>query len=62
MTTKTPSLGAQLRQFFADNPTEMLTHGDIAVKFGAPPSTIKAALQNLRKQGHVKLETVVMAA
>ena len=56
------SLNAKLRQFFENNPDELLTYSDIRVKFGASEATMKATLENLRKQGVLRTERIVMAA
>lgn len=56
------SLNVKLREFFERNPDEMLTYEDIAIKFDASEVTIKGTLENLRKQGIVRTERVVMAA
>ena len=58
---KHESLGDKLRTFYGQNPTEMLTFADIEAKFDAKPDNIRLTLQNLRKQGIVKMEYVVLS-
>lgn len=54
------SLKARLMEFFAANPEEMLTRADIRVKFGVHDGAVNVALAELRKEGLITTQLVVI--
>lgn len=56
------SLASRIKQFFADNGDEMLTYGDIAIKFGCTARQAQGAVSYLRSRGLLATMLVVCAA
>ncbi len=54
------SVSEKLRQFYRDNPMEMLTLDDIALKFGCTRRTAQWAVAYLSRSKHVKTMLVVV--
>ena len=54
------SVSEKLRQFYRDNPAEMLTLDDIAVKFDCTRRTAQWAVGYLRKSKSVRTMIVVV--
>lgn len=55
------SVTNQARQFFLNNPGEMLSYADMAVKFDITVDQAKNIVHELVRHGHAKVEHVVMA-
>lgn len=55
------SLAGRLRQFFRDNPTEVLSFDDIAAKFDTTRDKAKTACMHLRNKGFLQTMVVAMA-
>lgn len=54
------SLAGRLRQFFRENPTEVLSFDDIAAKFETTRDKAKTACMHLRNAGVITTMTVAM--
>lgn len=52
----------RLRQFFRDNPDEILSFDDIAAKFECSRLKARAACKHLREEGTVQTMVVAMAS
>lgn len=52
----------KINWFYAENPDEMLTTEDIVVKFGGTESSVTRIVNQMAKQGFVRVVKMVMRA